>query len=187
MQLLKFLAIGFATAAAVTSLEGQTAPSVSNEEIKEAAAVLEKECSKDPACSKDGDANTPPNISELKERMSRNHSSFEVFKWGYRIYVPSMAQVKADAQHTKSCETGLFHETRTECYNQVWHSKIENPIVRGGTQLFCFLFIGPPDVLCENIRRALYSLRSDGGVVLSATWSKAWSPTIKEASEYYTE
>ena len=204
MQLLKFLVISSAAAAwsqsqalcsaAVKSLDVPSFPPAAGEEVKkieytkeESTALFEHECAKDPTCSKGGDLNTFPNITELKERMSRNESSFEVFKWGYRIYVPNAAQMKANGAHTKACEEGIFGGITSWCYKNFWAPENQNPFVIGGTLTFCALFVLPPVVLCRNIGESIGSLNLEGGAVLSATWSTAWSPTIKAASDYFLQ
>ena len=78
--------------AAVKSLQVQSFPPAIGEEFKgqdytkqEAAALFNHQCSLDDSCTS-AKSDTLPNITDIRERMSRNESSVQVFSWGYRIF-----------------------------------------------------------------------------------------------------
>lgn len=66
-------------------------------------------------------------------------------------------------------------------------SDIQNPFVLGGNLVFCALFVLPPIAGCNKLAESLYAVKIEGGAILSATWSTAWSPTIKAATDYYLQ
>ena len=193
MQLLSLLSISFVSAiaapgplcsAAVKTLQVQSFPPAIGEEVKahdftkeEAAAMFDYQCSKDDKCS---GLDSFPNVTDIKERMSRNESSFEVFSWGYRIYIPTVVAEQAMANAENSC--GFVNGVGEYCYGKLIH---EDYI----SVLFCAIFAVPPAFICvaigEALKDAFSSVKIEGGAIVSATWQTILKPTVKAAADYY--
>ena len=193
MQLLSLLSISFVSAiaapgplcsAAVKTLQVQSFPPAIGEEVKaqdftkeEAAAMFDYQCSKDDTCS---GLDSFPNITDIKERMSRNESSVEVFSWGYRIYIPTVVAEQAMANAENGC--GLLVGIGGYCYGRL----INQDYI---SVQFCAIFAIPPAFICVAIRDALIdafsSVKIEDGAIVSSTWQTILKPTVKAASDYY--
>ena len=186
--------------AAIKTLGDPTVPPALGEEhssaelSKEELDVLSRyQCSKDPNCPARTSrgiqpmASSPPldgiNVTDLKARMSRNESSIQVFKWGYRIYIPRTVLENSFYQYKQGC--GLIDGPLQFCYGKL----------SDGTQhfaqfyaylLMCSVMVGPW-ATCETIKNGLTAIDQQGGAILSATWQTTLKPTIKAANDYYTE